>query len=85
MDGLINEYVIKFFRILFLPFVVIQTIYNAMFTTGHLCFLDDKLSDFFVDNIGVLQNEIMSSLTFSLYVNDCNMEVISDRGTPIKL
>lgn len=48
-------------------------------------FLDDKLSDFFVDNIGVLQNEIMSSLTFSLYVNDCNMEVISDRGTPIKL
>lgn len=34
MDGLINEYVIEF-KDFILPFVVVQTIFNALFTTGH--------------------------------------------------
>lgn len=37
----------------------------------------------FVNNLGVLQGEIISPLPFSLYVNDCEMEFLTDKNTPI--
>lgn len=38
LDGLINEYVIEF-KDLILLFVVVQTIFNAMITTGHFSYI----------------------------------------------
>lgn len=37
----------------------------------------------FVNNLGVLHGEIISPLPFPLYVNDCEMEFLTDKNTPI--
>ena len=61
---------------------IIQSLYSNVKSS---VLLNGKLSDFFVNNIGVLQGEIISPLPFSLYVNDCEMDFISSGIAPIEL
>lgn len=60
----------------------LRNIVTSLYINIRYCvLLDDKLSEFFVDYIGVLQEEIISLLTLYLYFNDCEMEFLSDRNT----
>ena len=64
------------------PLKVLQSLYNNV---KSCVLLNGNISEFFVNNIGVLQGEIISPLLFSLYVNDCEKEFLLKGNTPIEL
>lgn len=64
------------------PLKILRSLYNNI---KSCVLLYGKLIDFIANNLGVLLGEIISPLLFSLYVNDCEMEFLSNGNTPIEL
>ena len=61
---------------------VIKSLYSNIRTS---VLLNGKISDFFINSLGVLQGEIISPILFSLYVNDCEMDFLNNGVVPTEL
>lgn len=42
-------------------------------------------TDFFKNNVGLMQGEVLSPILFALYVNDCEMEFINNNCKAVEL
>ena len=61
---------------------VIKSLYSNIRTS---VLLNGKISDFFINSLGVLQGEIISPILFSLYVNDCEIDFLNNGVVPTEL
>ena len=58
----------------------IQSLYNNVNSS---VLLDGLLSEHFCNNTGVLQGEVLSPFLFSLFVNDCETDVVKGNNNPV--
>ena len=47
--------------------------------------VDGRLSNYFLDNIGLMQCEVLSPILFNLFVNDFEFEFLNSGCTPYKM
>jgi hypothetical protein len=59
---------------------------KAMYSNARTCVsVDGFYSENFTNNVGFMQEEIISLILFTLYVNDCEMDFINHNCDPIEL
>ena len=61
---------------------IIKLMYLNVRTCGSV---DGFYREYFANNVGLMQGEVISPILFALYVNDCKMEFIDNNCDPIEL
>ena len=59
---------------------------KAMYNHVKSCIgVDGRLSDYFLNNIGLMQGEVLSLILFNLYVKDFELEFLNSGCTPYEM
>ena len=62
------------------------SIIKSMYSNVRTCVsVDGFYTEFFANNVGLIQGEVISPILFALYVNDCEMDFINHNCDPIQL
>ena len=64
----------------------ILNVIKSMYTNVSTCVrVDGFNSEYFTNELGLMQREVLSPLLFSLYVNDCEMAFINSKSIPYEM